>query len=71
MAPKPYDFRERSFLFACDIVAFAGIVADRGYILAQLAKQLVKSGSSVGARTSKKVWLGRRSPTSRVNSTSR
>src|SRR5262245_49595343 len=30
MTPKPYDFRERSFLFACDVVAFARVVADRG-----------------------------------------
>jgi four helix bundle protein len=49
MAQKPYDFRERSFLFACDIVAFSRIVADRGYILGRLATQLVKSGASVGA----------------------
>ena len=49
MAHKPYDFRKRSFLFACDIVAFARIVADRGYILGRLATQLVNSGASVGA----------------------
>ena len=46
---KPYDFRERSFLFACDVVAFARIVADRGYILARLASQLVDAGGSIGA----------------------
>ena len=49
MSEKPYDLRERSFLFACDIVAFSRIVADRGYILSRLATQLVKSGASVGA----------------------
>lgn len=49
MAQKPYDFRQRSFLFACDIVAFARAVADRGYLLGRLAAQLVKSGASVGA----------------------
>ena len=49
MEKKPYDFRERSFLFACDIVAFARIVADRGYVLARIATQLVKAGGSVGA----------------------
>jgi four helix bundle protein len=49
MAQKPYDFRQRSFLFARDIVAFARVVADRGYILGRLATQLVKSGASVGA----------------------
>jgi four helix bundle protein len=49
MREKPYDFRERSFLFACDIVAFARMVADRGYVLARIATQLVKAGGSVGA----------------------
>ena len=49
MKEKPYDFRERSFLFARDVVAFARVVADRGYILRRLAGQLVDAGSSVGA----------------------
>jgi four helix bundle protein len=49
MKPKPFDYRERSFLFTCDVVAFARIVADRGYILGRLAAQLVDSGGSVGA----------------------
>jgi four helix bundle protein len=55
MAQKPYDFRQRSFLFACDIVAFARIVADRGYIFGRLAAQLVKSGASVGANLEESV----------------
>jgi four helix bundle protein len=46
---KPYDLRERSFLFACDIVAFGRVVADRGYILSRLASQLVDAGTSMGA----------------------
>jgi four helix bundle protein len=46
---KPYDIRERAFMFACDIVAFCRVVADRGYILARLAGQLVDAGGSVGA----------------------
>jgi len=49
MTQKPFDYRERSFLFTCDIVAFARTVADRGYILGRLAAQLVDSGGSVGA----------------------
>ena len=49
MSEKPYNFCERSFLFACDVVAFARVVADRGYILARLATQLVDAGGSVGA----------------------
>jgi four helix bundle protein len=55
MANRPYDFRERSFLFACDVVAFARIVADRGYILGRLATQLVKAGASVGANLEESV----------------
>ena len=46
---KPYDLRARSFLFACDIVAFCRVVADRGYIMSRLACQLLKAGTSVGA----------------------
>jgi|SRR5689334_20428064 four helix bundle protein len=49
MTQKPADYRERCFLFTCDIVAFARVVADRGYILARLAAQLVDSGGSIGA----------------------
>jgi four helix bundle protein len=49
MKEKPYDFRERSFLFARDVVAFARVVAERWYILRRLAGQLVDAGSSVGA----------------------
>jgi four helix bundle protein len=49
MPSPPYDFRERSFLFACDVVAFSRVVADRGYILSRLATQLVKAAGSVGA----------------------
>ena len=55
MPEKPYDFRDRSFLFACDIVAFSRVVADRGYILGRLATQLVKSGGSVGANLEESV----------------
>ncbi len=46
---KPYDLRERSFLFACDLVAFCRVVADRGYILGRLAVQLLKAGTAIGA----------------------
>ena len=46
---KTYDLRDRSFQFACDIVAFARIVADRGFIMSRLAMQLLKAGTSVGA----------------------
>ena len=46
---KPYDLRERSFVFACEIVAFCRLVADRGFIMCRLAGQLVDAGGSVGA----------------------
>jgi four helix bundle protein len=46
---KPYDLRERSFVFGCEIVAFCCRVADRGVILRRLAVQLVDSGTSIGA----------------------
>jgi four helix bundle protein len=55
MTEKPYDFCARSFLFARDVVAFARIVADRGYILRRLAGQLVDAGSSVGANLEESV----------------
>ena len=46
---RPYDLRERSFLFATEIVAFCRMVARRDYILRRLAWQLVDSGTSIGA----------------------
>jgi four helix bundle protein len=46
---KPFDIRERSFLFACDIVAFCRILADRGFLMSRIAGQLVRAGGSVGA----------------------
>ena len=55
VANPPFDFRDRSFLFACDVVAFGRIVADRGYILGRLATQLVKAGASVGANLEESV----------------
>jgi four helix bundle protein len=46
---KPFDIRDRSFLFALDVVKFAKMLADRGWIMSRLATQLVDSGGSVGA----------------------
>ena len=48
MAPKPYDLRERSFLYSRNI-AVARRVAERDQILRHLAWQLVDAGGSVGA----------------------
>jgi four helix bundle protein len=49
MANKPYDLRERSFLYACDIVRFTRRIADYDHVLRHLAWQLVDAGGSVGA----------------------
>ena len=46
---RPYDLRERAFLYAIEIVAFARVVAERGYVLGRLAVQAVKAGTSIGA----------------------
>jgi len=52
---KPYDLRERSFAFGCEIVAFCRRVADHGVILRRLAVQLVDSGTSIGANLAESV----------------
>jgi four helix bundle protein len=49
MTKKPYDLRDRSFLYACDIVKFTRQVADYDHVLRHLAWQLVDAGGSVGA----------------------
>ena len=49
MKNKPYDLRQRSFLFACDIVAFTRRVAERDHVLRHVAWQLVDAGGAVGA----------------------
>jgi four helix bundle protein len=46
---KPYDLRERTLLFACEVVSFCCILAERGVILRRLAEQLLKAGTSIGA----------------------
>src|SRR5699024_563297 len=49
MAEKPYDLLDPSVFFACEIVAFARIVSDRGYVFRRLPGQLVTFGVGVGA----------------------
>ena len=49
MFNRPYDLRERAFLYACEIVAFTRRVAERDQVLRHLAWQLVDAGGSVGA----------------------
>ena len=49
MADKPRDLCERTFLFACDIVAFCLALSQRPGAHRQIAGQLLRSGTSVGA----------------------
>lgn len=46
---KPYDLRERLFLFACIIVSIAQFLHTRGPIAAALSHQILRSGTSAGA----------------------
>src|SRR5262245_7229360 len=46
---KPRDLRERTFLFACDIVAFCAPLSRSPGIPRQVSSQLLRSGTSVGA----------------------
>ena len=46
---KPYDLRERLFLFACLIVRVVQFLHTRGPIAVTLSYQILKSGNSAGA----------------------
>jgi four helix bundle protein len=46
---KPYDLRERLFLFACLIVRVVQFLHTRGPVARALSYQLLKSGTSAGA----------------------
>ena len=46
---KPYDLRERLFLFGCLIVRTAQFLHTRGPIAIALSYQVLKSGTSAGA----------------------
>ena len=49
MPDKPYDLRERLFLFACWIVRVVQFLHTRGPIAVALSYQILKSGNSAGA----------------------
>ncbi len=49
MTSKAYDIRKRTFLFACEVVAFCRLLAERDYVMRRLAGQLVDAAGSVGA----------------------
>jgi four helix bundle protein len=46
---KPRDLCERTFLFACDIVPFCRNLSSEPGVCRQIAGQLLRSGTSVGA----------------------
>jgi len=46
---RPYDIKERAFLFATEIVDFCRPALPPAMMLRELAKQLLNSGSSIGA----------------------
>ena len=46
---KPFDLCDRTFLFACDIVAFCIVMAKQPGAPRQIAGQLLRAGTSVGA----------------------
>src|SRR6185295_14571946 len=47
--PRPYDIQDRSYLFATEIVDFCRPMMAPGAIARELARQLLRSGSSIGA----------------------
>ena len=46
---KPYDIQDRAFLFSTEIVDFCRPALPPGGIIRELARQLVRSGTSIGA----------------------
>jgi four helix bundle protein len=51
MSEKPRDLSERTFLFACVVVAFCRTLSKEPGVCRQIAGQLLRSGTSVGANT--------------------
>jgi four helix bundle protein len=46
---KPYDMRERLFLFACTIVRLGQFLQTRGPVASALSYQILRSGTSAGS----------------------
>jgi four helix bundle protein len=46
---RPYSIQDRSFLFATEIVSFCKPVMPPGAVVRELAHQLIRSGTSIGA----------------------
>ena len=51
MGDKPRDLCERTFLFACEIVGLCRALSREPGVTRQLASQLLRAGTSVGANT--------------------
>ena len=49
MPDKPRDLCERTFLFACDVSAFCLVLSRQAGAHRQIAGQLLRAGTSVGA----------------------
>lgn len=49
ISDKPYDLRERLFLFACLIIRVVQFLHTRGPVAVALSEQLLKCGTSAGA----------------------
>jgi four helix bundle protein len=45
----PYNIQERTFEFACRVVDFCRPLFDRGVLLRELTRQLLRAGTSIGA----------------------
>jgi four helix bundle protein len=45
----PYNIQDRTFEFACRIIDFCRPLFERGVLLRELARQLLRSGTSIGA----------------------
>lgn len=46
---RPYDIKDRTFLFASEIIDFCKPVMPPGGVVRELARQLLRSGTSIGA----------------------
>jgi four helix bundle protein len=46
---KPYDIQDRAFVFAKDIVDFCRPALSPAVVVRELARQLIRSGTSIGA----------------------
>jgi four helix bundle protein len=53
--PKPYDIRERSYLFAKEVVAFCRSMTSHDVIVRSLVTQLAAAAGSVGANLAEAV----------------